>query len=337
MQTEKYQSFTTEDFLNDPDFIRYVKHFDPEDVKFWTAFESSSVDLHAYYAAQKELKFILSARRIKMSVGFETELLLRIEQSVDEKNRKKKVIRRLYISIGSAAAVLGFVLLGFWLSRAEVTITTKYAEEKKITLPDGSIVILNANSSIHYPLLWWINHRRNVKLEGEAYFKVVHLNADTTNIPEQDRFRLQTSRLHIEVLGTEFNVKDRNQSAKISLTKGSVSVSSLISGKHYILKPSQMALETRDEALKIAIADPSVENAWIQGQRKMEKTKVKDILQEFEEVYGRRVTLSDPTMAEVQIDGTISFKNEEAVLFVLANILNANIKRDSTTIVLQAK
>jgi transmembrane sensor len=337
MQAEKYQTFTPDDFLNDPEFIRYIKHLDPEDVKFWTTFENSSVNLEAYYAAKKELKFIFSAKKIKMSAGFETNLLLRIEQSVDLHKQKKRVIRRLYISISSAAAALAFVLLGLWLSTAEVTITTKYAEKKTITLPDGSIVILNANSSIRYPLLWRINHRRHVELEGEAYFKVVHLNTDPANIPEKDRFRIQTPRLQIEVLGTEFDVKDRNHSAKISLTKGSVSVSSLISGKHYILRPNQMALETIHEALKIVKADPSIENAWIEGNRKMQKTKVKDILQEFEDVYGRRVILSDPTMADVQIEGTISFKSEETVLFVLANILNANVKKDSTTIILQAK
>ncbi|SMO99035.1 FecR family protein [Pedobacter westerhofensis] len=337
MQAEKYQSFTTEDFLNDPEFIRFVREGDAEDTRFWTAYENSVVNLEAYRAAQKELKFIFTAKRIAMPASFETDLLARIEQSVDQQQRKKTVSRRLYLSISSAAAILAFVLLSFWLNTANVTVITRYGEKKSVTLPDGSIVMLNANSSIKYPLLWRINHRRHVELKGEAYFKVVHLNNDPINVADKDRFLVNTNRLHIEVLGTEFDVKDRNQTAKISLTKGRVSVLSLVSGKHYILQPKQMALETTEEALKIVQADPSVEHAWVDGNRKMQKTKVKDILQEFADVYGRRVVLSDPAMAEVQIDGTISFKSGETVLFVLANILNANVKKDSTTIILQAK
>lgn len=337
MQAEKYQSFTTEDFLNDPEFIRYLKHGNAEDVRFWSAFENSAVNLDSYYAAQKELRLIYSAKRIPMPAGFETDIFNRIEQSVDQHQHQLTIRRRLYIYLSGAAAVLAFVLLGFWVSTAMVTVQTKYGEKKNITLPDGSIVILNANSSITYPLLWRINHQRNVVLKGEAYFKVVHLNNDLQHIAEKDRFRVQTQRLHIEVLGTEFDVKDRNQTAKISLTRGSVSVLSLISGKHYILKPKQMALETKEEALKIVTSDPAVEQAWVDGNRKMQKTRVRDILQEFEDVYGRHVSLSDPRMAEVQIDGTISFNSEDGVLFTLANILNANVQKDSTSIILKAK
>jgi len=337
MQADKYQSFTTEDFLNDQDFIRYVKQGLAEDLQFWDEFEAGAVNLDAYYAAHKELKFIYTARRIVMPLSFQRDLLSRIERSADEQQRKETVKRRLYISISSAAAVLAFVLFGIWLSTANVTVVTRYGEKKSVLLPDGSMVILNANSSISYPMLWQINHHRNVELRGEAYFKVVHLNNNPSNITEEDRFRVQTNRLHIEVLGTEFDVKDRNHTAKISLTNGSVSVFSMISGRHYILKPKQMALETRQEALKIVSSDPSVEQAWVEGNRKMQKTKVRDILQEFEDVYGRRVTLGDPEMGDIEIDGTISFKSEESVLFVLANILNANVKKDSTAIVLQAK
>jgi transmembrane sensor len=337
MQTEKYQSYSTADFLNDPEFIRFVREGNADDVQFWTAFEDAEVNLGSYQAAQKELRLIYTAKRITMPAGYEIELLARIERSVDREQQRKRLSRKLYIYISSAAAVVAFVLLGFWLNSAKVTINTRYGERKNITLPDGSLVVLNANSSLSYPLLWRINHHRNVQLKGEAYFKVVHLNKDTAHIAEKDRFRVQTNRLHIEVLGTEFDVKDRNQTAKISLMKGSVSVLSLISGEHYILKPKQMALETGGNALKIIAADPSVEEAWIEGNRKMHKTKVKDILQEFEELYGRHVSLSDPQMADIQIDGTISFNSEDGVLFTLANILNARVRKDSTTIVLQAK
>lgn len=335
MQVEKYQSFSTEDFLNDPAFIRFVRY--QEELDFWNEFEEASPANVAYHAARKELEFIYTASRITMPAGFETALLAQIDASVDRQQNRKSVFRKLYVAIGSAAALAGIVMTWLWLNSSYVNVSTAYGEKKTVTLPDGSTVTLNANSSIKYPLMWRFNHKRDVQLKGQAYFKVVHLNKDPRHITAAERFRVKTDRLQIEVLGTEFDVKDRNQTAKIVLTKGSVSVYSMVTGKRYILKPKQMALETKEEALKIVQTDPVAEQAWTEGNMNMQKTTVREILQEFEDVYGQHVKLSDPAMADVTIDGVISFKSQESVLFVLANILNAKVTKDSTAITLQAK
>lgn len=337
MQEKKYQSYTPDQFLQDPAFIRFVKDRKEEDMEFWSAFEKSGVNAEAYLSAKKQLEYIYRALRITMPANFATDVFAMINQSIDQHQQKKSGLRKLYRYIGSAAAVLALTLFTLWLNSANITISTGYGQIKDITLPDGSLVTLNANSSIKYALLWRINHRRNVQLKGEAYFKVVHTNKDPKNIAEKDRFQVFTERLHIEVLGTEFDVKDRNQMAKIVLTRGSINVLSLISGKHYILKPKQMALETKEEALKIVQTDPEVERAWVEGSMKMEKTTVREVAQEFENIYGKRIIMSNPEMSNVKIDGMISFKSEESVLFVLANILNAKIKMDSNTVILEAK
>jgi len=337
MQEKVYQFFSTDDFLQDSAFIRFVRHRNVEDQTFWINFENEGVNIDAYTSAKMQLEYIYKVKRIKMSVGFGTDLLGIIDQSIEDDQSKKRGVRKLYIYIGSAAAVLTFTLFTLWLNTANVTVSTSYGQKKDVTLPDGSVVTLNANSTIKYPLLWRFNNRRNVQLKGEAYFKVVHKNIDPKNILEEDRFQVLTNRLHIEVLGTEFDVKERNQTAKVVLTKGSVKVVSRISGRQYILKPKQMALETTKEALRIVQTNPVAERAWVEGNMKMQQTSVNEVVQEFENVYGKRIILSDPEMANVKIDGMISFKSEESVLFVLANILNAKVKKDSNTVILEAK
>lgn len=337
MQVNKYQSFTNTEFLQDPDFIRFIKEKNPDDVLFWEEYENSALNIEPYLLAKKELEFIFLAKRIVMPAALKEDLLAKIDLSIDQYQQKRSGMRKLYVYIGAAAAILTMALFTLWLNSATVTISTTYGQRKDVTLPDGSTVTLNANSSIKYPLLWRLTQRRNVQLKGEAYFKVIHLNKDQKNIAEKDRFQVLTDHLHIEVLGTEFDVKDRNQLAKIVLTKGSVKVSSLISGRNFILKPRQMALETKEEALKVVQADPAVEHAWVDGNMKMQKTSVKEVMQEFEELYGKQIILSDPAMASIKIDGAISLKSEDNILFVLANILNAKVKKDSNTVVLEAK
>jgi ferric-dicitrate binding protein FerR (iron transport regulator) len=72
-------------------------------------------------------------------------------------------------------------------------------------LPDNSTVILNANSSLRYQENWEAELLREVWVDGEAFFSVVHTH-------NHQRFRVNvTDDLKVEVLGTEFNVKDRRK------------------------------------------------------------------------------------------------------------------------------
>ena len=335
MQEQKYNNYSTEDFLNDPAFIRFVRY--REELEFWEKIESRAAKNGAYHAAKKELEFIYTAKRIALPKGFAADVLADINASIDRQERKKGKVRKLYIAISSVAALLTVFGISFWLSKATVTIQTAYGEKKTVTLPDGSQVILNANSSIDYPMLWPLIKKRSVQLKGEAYFKVVHLNQDPKNISASDRFRVSTAHLRIEVLGTEFNVKDRNQQSKVVLSNGSVHVASVSSGKSFILKPSQMAVETSNETLKVVQTNLAAERAWIEGNMLMQKTTVREILRELEDVYGQRVKLSDPKMADVTIDGSVSFKSKESVLFVLSNILQTRMVKEGDTVLMIAK
>lgn len=335
MQAQNYQNYSTEDFLNDPSFIRFVRH--GEEFEFWEEFESGAVQNGAYQTAKKELEFIYTAKRIELPNGFAVDLLADIDASIDRQEQKKGKVRKLYIAISSAAALLALFGISVWLFNATVTIQTAYGEKKTVTLPDGSKVVLNANSSIDYPMLWSLTKKRSVHLKGEAYFKVVHLNQDPKNISAADRFRVSTAHLQIEVLGTEFNVKDRNQQSKVVLSNGSVQVASVNSGKSFILRPNQMAIETPNETLKVVQTNLAAERAWIEGNMLMQKTTVREILQELKDVYGQQVKLSDPRMADVTIDGSVSFKSKESVLFVLSNILQTRMVTEGDTVLMIAK
>ena len=129
---------------------------------------------------------------------------------------QKWLKQAIYTTLGLAASLLlfwgGCQLKESWdlqhivLTKAQ----TSFGEKKELTLPDGSLVVLNACSELHYPTQF-IGNQRQVQLTGEAYFKI------TAN-PEKP-FRIQTPEFQVEVLGTEFNVKsytnDRIQSVEV--------------------------------------------------------------------------------------------------------------------------
>jgi hypothetical protein len=59
---------------------------------------------------------------------------------------------------------------------------------KRITLPDNSLVTLNANSSISYHRAWAWQNIREVWVSGEVYLNVTHLNTDPTHIKTRKSF-----------------------------------------------------------------------------------------------------------------------------------------------------
>jgi ferric-dicitrate binding protein FerR (iron transport regulator) len=90
-------------------------------------------------------------------------------------------------------------------------------EHKKVTLPDGSTVILNNNSTITYQKDFK-GTQREVILKGEGYFDIKH--------NDHKAFIVHTGKLRTTVLGTAFNIKayDLDKDIEVTVTRGKVSV-----------------------------------------------------------------------------------------------------------------
>ena len=79
-----------------------------------------------------------------------------------------------------------------------------------LTLPDGTIVYLNSESSLSYPSRFNGDFRK-VTLSGEAYFEVA-------KDPEKKFILSTTHQSQIEVLGTCFNVEAYEQNTEVITT-----------------------------------------------------------------------------------------------------------------------
>lgn len=112
------------------------------------------------------------------------------------------------------------------------TIETPNGGQYQVKLQDGTLVYLNAASSIKYPTLF-TGKDRTVEISGEAYLQVAHNKAKP--------FRVISTGQVIEVLGTEFNVSAYKEEDVTSTTliQGAVKISSL--GKSRKLVPGQQA------------------------------------------------------------------------------------------------
>jgi ferric-dicitrate binding protein FerR (iron transport regulator) len=141
-----------------------------------------------------------------------------------------------------AAAVVVIALLPMLFTRNVVSLR---GEHLMCTLPDGSVVNLNAESELSYnSLTWFIS--RGVKMNGEAYFEV----------EKGARFTVKTKNGDVRVLGTKFNVFSRGDEFVVACITGRVEVKS---GNRVILKKNEGVKMAGDRELKL-ISEPDMEN-----------------------------------------------------------------------------
>ncbi|MET4139899.1 FecR domain-containing protein [Pedobacter sp. UYP1] len=165
------------------------------------------------------------------------------------------------------------------------TISTAAGENYQVILPDGSKIILNAISSLKYPVSFAAQADRRVELSGEAYFEV----AKDKNHP----FKVKTSSQEVEVLGTHFNICSYadHVSTQTTLLEGSVKVSPLnyADGKEraahtILLKPGEQAIQ-KANSITMVPADIEEAVAWKEGWFYFKSTNLHEVLSEAAKWY----------------------------------------------------
>lgn len=179
-----------------------------------------------------------------------------------------------------------------------MSITTPKGGTYQITLPDGSKVFLNAESSLSYPERFAKNERR-VTLAGEGYFEVSHDPAAP--------FTVSTARQDIQVLGTSFNVNAyaEEQQVVTTLVEGKVALKPLNqqgAARDVVLKPGQQAVLS---AAGIAVRPVAAGEftAWIQGKFIFNNTDIHAVMRQLARWYDAEVSyvgdLSDITFSGI--------------------------------------
>ena len=147
----------------------------------------------------------------------------------------------------------------------------------QVTLPDGTKVWLNSESTLQYPSRFG-DAQRVVQLKGEAYFEVAK--------DKKRPFRVATAGQNLEVLGTQFNITayDNEPAIKTTLVEGSVKITNLRAGADNTLKPGQQSVITDGNT---AINEVSIEQftAWKEGFFSFEETPFDEVLEQLARWY----------------------------------------------------
>lgn len=213
-------------------------------------------------------------------------------------------------------------------SPAWQTQITQVAEKRKLSLPDGSIVWLNAGSSLRYDAASLSQGERQVFLEGEAFFDIAH--------NEKRPFRVRSGAMEIKVLGTAFNVKAYPDDANFetSLIRGAVEVrlddrpddvyqlrphEKLVVSKQ-VMAP--LAVQTTPQTSRpiktfnplvslkrIAVSDSGrivEETAWLQNKLMFRSESFMNLAKMMERRYGYRFVFENEETESLEFTGTFT-------------------------------
>lgn len=254
---------------------------------------------------EKELPIDLSEEK-------RDELFLKITAEINKSNFR---FRNLVYKISKIAAVALFFIgipltTIFYGTQKNETVNhlTAKSEIKNILLPDGSQVILNANSNISYSEDFKQN--RKLKLKGEAFFKVVK--------NPKSPFVVETSQFKTKVLGTSFNVKAYpNTINTVSVVTGKVEVNSKenLAWKSILIKNQWISIK-KQEAPQLSNDDAKDFNAWTKNILIFQNSSLRETAITLENQFNVTIVFEKQELEELRITG--KFKEEN-----LNNILNS--------------
>ena len=154
------------------------------------------------------------------------------------------------------------------------TVTVPRGGEYKLVLADGTIVWLNSDSHIRYPVTFSGNTRQ-VELEGEAYFEV----AKDVEKP----FIVRMNEYNVRVTGTQFNFRNYlNESLATTLVEGGVQIER--KGKVDRLRPGQQAVLENNE-IRIRVVNVEEQVAWRHGAFGFTQCRLENIMEELARWY----------------------------------------------------
>ena len=197
-----------------------------------------------------------------------------------------------------------------------VTYTTNPGMTGHVTLPDGTEVTLNSNTSIAFPARFSSEGRR-VMLQGEAYFDVTK-DADC---PFEVNTPLQAS---VKVYGTRFNVEayPGNRQTAVTLEEGSVALKYMQASQQWrekkIVPGEQITYCVSDRKVTVRRVEVDVTTSWKDGKLIFRNTPVKDVLHSLSKRYNVTFKVKNPKVYQHSYTGTLDMQHLERIFEILS-------------------
>ena len=321
------------DYINDDLLVKYLLDITTPMEKTAVAEWLTEKEEHQRYFEHFRLIWTESKKLAAVSTVNENDAWSRFQQRVGTNENTTRIVQldtgMNWKPLLRIAAVL-IVLLGaagFWyLSKTNVSpmIVSSGQQIKSETLPDGSHVTLNKQSTIEYAASF--KKERQVKLEGEAFFNV----AQDPGKP----FVLKVNDVTVRVLGTSFNVKSVNGKTEVIVETGAVEVTK--NNNSVQLKQHEKAIITSEQAAPSKQSNNDELYNYYRTQTFVcNNTPLWKLVEILNEAYGVNIVIADNSKRDLQINSTFTNSSLDSTLQVIGLTYEIAVEKKGSQIILK--
>ena len=245
------------------------------------------------------------------------EVLAELDAGERRVARRPAVSRRWMVGAGglAAAAVAALAILPAVMTPADViTYATSKGEHERVTLADGSLIDLNAETRLS--VTYERGARKVVLEDGEAIFDVAH--------DAKRPFTVAASGQVVRVLGTQFDVRSRQGDLSVTLARGRVQVEpadAAATDRTFVLRPGQRLEIPRTGMAKLRTVDPQEAFGWRAGRLVYRAEPLSNVVADLNRQYVAQIEIADPDLARMPITGVIVLDDQDIVMQRLSLML----------------
>ncbi|WKN45431.1 FecR domain-containing protein [Tunicatimonas pelagia] len=330
----RYQDFSVQAFIEDDYFRRWVYQPDQVSDRFWKNWLAEHPEKQTEVAEARSVLLAIQFKEYSVSTEEKDQIWHQIRQQrslpIPATTSQSSSIGRAWRWTTGIAASLALIVVAYlwWERSAETVYTVEYGTTRTILLSDQSTVELNANSTLRVSHHW--NEKREVWLEGEAFFDIHHHEGTSgQRIP----FIVHTSELAVRVVGTEFNVLSRRGETQVGLHSGKVKLSLDEDVSEVEMQPGDWVTFSKEgQQLTKDHLIPASYTAWRNQRFWFDNHSLSDIAMMIEDYYGLEVNISSAALSQRTFSGQFPADRLDLMLTAIEVTLSVRLTRTGQSI-----
>lgn len=233
----------------------------------------------------------------------------------------------------AACILVGVAAIGYYIISPQtdeaIAELPQYTEKHQIIkLPDGSVVVLNAGSSLEFPETFTGKKNREVTLRGEGYFDIRH--------DASSPFIVYTGKLRTTVLGTAFNIRayPSDNDITVTVTRGKVKVSDDTKVIGIITPDQQIKFNKHQEVSQQQRVDSKEVVAWSDQDIYFDDATLADVVKQLEQRFQVDIVFDNDAIKDCRFTATfVSGEDLNQILTVICEFNGSHFNRDATGLI----
>jgi transmembrane sensor len=281
----------------------------------------------AHAKAWQEARELLSAlelpaRSVRRRAGAVRTMRRRVGAAQPARQRQKAHHPLPRFARAAAGLALAAALVALWqpplLDDWRSDYHTAWGEQRRISLADGSQILLNTDSAVAVDLAG--SERRVRLLRGEAFFQVAHA-------PERP-FWVEAGLARARVTGTAFSVDKAGDEVLVTVAEGRVETSAAVSAAAPVpLLPGQSISYLGNHRQEVRTVDVARSLAWRQGRLVFIQEPLSRVVEQINRYRPGRLVIIDPALNDRPVTAVFSLERLEDAVEALEQSIGAPARR----------